>query len=334
MLEQQLHGRRIAGARGSQQRRGALREDPVAAAVVRHVAVRRPALQLQVRIRTLGEQQSGDIEARVLVQARDRGHRAAALRRQRVHVDGLIERRAAEQVPLVDVGAGLDQIRGEIEVQVVDRKRQRRDALRIGEVDVRAAFHELARAIDAAFARGVQQRREAAAVHVLRPRLRQDAPLPIALETARVGIGAVREQEPHHLGLALRGRPHERRLPAPLLFRVDVRTRFEQQPRRRRRCPSARRPSAASRLRRSVRFASAPASSNALMIGVAPTHRGFRQRVRAVVVRRVDVDARRDEPLQQSRRRRGTRPTSPSSYRPTRAPSRRRRRRASAAPPR
>ena len=94
MLEQQLHGRRIAGASGSQQRRGALREDPVAATVVRHVAVRRPPFQLQVRIRTFGEQQLGDIEARVLIKTRDRRHRAAALRRQRVHVDGLIERHA------------------------------------------------------------------------------------------------------------------------------------------------------------------------------------------------------------------------------------------------
>ena len=171
-----------------------------------------------------------DVERGDRVLARDHGHRAVALGRQRAHVGRHVQRRAAEQVPLVDVGAGLDHERGEIEVQVEQRHVERRDALRILEIGIGAGRDQVPRALDAAFARGVEQRREAALVHVLRPRLGDDLALPLADDAARVEVGAVRGQKLDHLGLALRRGPHQRRLAAPLFFGVDVGARLEQPP--------------------------------------------------------------------------------------------------------
>jgi hypothetical protein len=62
VLQEQIDKWRIAGASRAQQWRRALREDRVAAAILRHVAIRRTALQLQVRIRALLEQHARDVE--------------------------------------------------------------------------------------------------------------------------------------------------------------------------------------------------------------------------------------------------------------------------------
>ena len=84
---------------------------------------------------------------------------------------------------------------------------------------------------------------------------------------------------------------------------------------------------------RAIRIRRRP-SSSALMIGVGADDRGFRQRGRAVVVRRVDVGAGLDAARRRARRRRCTRPTSTRWCRRLRARSRRRLRRAAAAPSR
>jgi len=60
-------------------------------------------------------------------------------------------------------------------------------------------------------------------------RLGDDLPLPLADHAARVQVGAFRGEELHHLGLALRGRPHQRRLTAPGFLGVDVGAGLEQE---------------------------------------------------------------------------------------------------------
>ena len=164
-----------------------------------------------------------------LVHARQHDHRAVAHHGDRARVGRHVERRAAVEVPLVDVGARFDQVRGEIEVQIHDRHDQRRHAMRIRQIEIGAAGDELLRALDAAFARRVQQRREAALVHVLRPRLADDLALPVAHGAVRVDVGTARDQELDHRRLLLRGGPHQRRLLTPELDRVDVGARVEQQ---------------------------------------------------------------------------------------------------------
>ncbi len=120
----------------------------------------------------------------------------------------------------------------EVEVQVHQRHHQWRGLVRIGPVDVRTRGQQFARAGDAAFARGIQQRREATAVHALGARLGSHAPLPLADRTAGAHIGAGLDQHLDHLGLALRGGPHQRRLPTPLLLGVHLGAGLQQQLRR------------------------------------------------------------------------------------------------------
>ena len=121
-------------------------------------------------------------------------------------------------------------IRGELEVQVEQRHVERRDALRVFEIRIGAGRDQVPRALDAALASGIEQGGEAALVHVLGTRLGDDLALPLTDDAARVEVGALRRQELDHLGLALRGRPHQRRLPAPVFPGVDVGARLEQPP--------------------------------------------------------------------------------------------------------
>ena len=230
VLQQQLDERRVARARGAQQRRGALRQDGVAAAVLRHVAIRRAALQLQVRVGALREQQLRHVERRHRVLARQHRHRAVALGGQGADVGRHVERRAAEEVPLVHVGAAVDERNRDLEVEVHQRHHQWRDPLGILEVGVGPGREQVLRALDAALARGIQERGEAAAVHVLGTRLGDDLALPLADGAAGVEVGALRRQELHHLGLALRRGPHQRRLLAEGLAGVDVGTGLDEQP--------------------------------------------------------------------------------------------------------
>ncbi len=58
VLQQQLDERRVAGTRRAQQRRRTLREDRVAATILRHIAIRGTAFQLKIGIGA-GFQQQG-----------------------------------------------------------------------------------------------------------------------------------------------------------------------------------------------------------------------------------------------------------------------------------
>ena len=175
------------------------------------------------------EQQASDVERSELVDARDHDHRAVAHDGQRARVGRHVERRAAEQVPFIDIGAGPDQIGREIVVQVLEREHKRRHALGVDHVGIGAGFHERPRAVDAAFARGVVQRREAALVHVLGPGLVDDLARPLADGAVRVERGAIRREEAHHVGVAARRGPHQGRLAAEVFDGVDVGTRIDEQ---------------------------------------------------------------------------------------------------------
>ena len=97
------------------------------------------------------------------------------------------------------------------------------------EIGICAGLDQMPCALDAAFARRVEQRREPTLVHVLGPRFLDDLALPLADDAARIEVGAARREQLDHLGLALRGSPHQCRLPAPVLCRVDVGARVEQE---------------------------------------------------------------------------------------------------------
>src|SRR5207247_281274 len=71
----------------------------------------------------------------------------------------------------------------------------------------------------------------AASIAVTLSSLRSTAPAPLPL-AARVDVGALRRQKLHHVGLALRSRPHQRRLPAECFFGVDVGARLDEHLRR------------------------------------------------------------------------------------------------------
>ena len=219
LLEQRLDRRRVERLGGAQQRRRADRQQAVEAAVVADIPERRRELQLRVRIRAGGEQLLDDLQAGRRIERRLIGPAAA---RKRVQVHRRIERRPPVPVPLARVRALLNQIRGEVEVAVEDRQQQRADLLRIGQVQIGAGVGQILRAVDAAFARRVQQRRQSARRPVNGARLGGDLPLPVVDRRPGVDVGAGRDERLHHRGLALGGRPHQRRLPAPLFHGVDL----------------------------------------------------------------------------------------------------------------
>ena len=270
VLEQQFDERRIAGARGAQQRRRALREDGVAAAILRHVAVRRTPLELNVRVGALLEQHPRDVERGQRVFAREDRHRAVALHRQRADVRRHVERRAPVEVPLVDVGSRFDQFCGDVEVEVEQRHVQRRHAIRIFEVEVGTAGDEVLRALDAAFTRGIQQRRKAAMVHVLRARLGDDLALPLVDDAARVDVRPASTSNLTISAWLCAGAHISADCPPKAFLRVDVRACLDEAPWPRRSCRCAPPPSAASRLPGSCVFGSAPALISASMTGAEP----------------------------------------------------------------
>ena len=128
--------RSIAGPRCAQQGSRALSQYRVAAAILRHIAIRWTAFQLKIRIGTGLDEQPGDVERRDRILTREHRHRAVSLDRQRADVRGHVQRRPAEQVPLVDIGAGFDHVGRELEVEIEQRHVERRDAFRIFEIGI------------------------------------------------------------------------------------------------------------------------------------------------------------------------------------------------------
>ncbi len=209
MLQEQVDERRIAGPRGAQQGRGPLREDRVTAAILRDIAVRRAALELKIGVRTAFAQEPADVERGERIRAREHGHRAVPFDRQRADVGRHIQRRSPEEVPLVDVGASVDQVCGELEMQIEERHVERGDPVRVFEIRIGAGRNQMPRALHAALAGGIEQRSETAFVHVLGTRFGDDLAFPLADDAARVDVGAPGGEELHHLRLALRGGPHQ-----------------------------------------------------------------------------------------------------------------------------
>ncbi len=151
----------------------------------------------------------------------------------RLHVgDGHVQRRAPVPIPLVDVGTGLDQALGDVPVGVQHRHRQRRDLRRIAQVHVGLVLQQDLDALAAVLARCIQQRREAATVQRLGAALGRGHALVVAHRAAGVDVGALRRQQLDHLRMPARHRPHQRRLPAEVLARIDLRARLQQQLRR------------------------------------------------------------------------------------------------------
>ena len=100
------------------------------------------------------------------------------------------------------IGAALQKLQRDVVLCVDDRQVQRAGAVGQGEVDVRAGLHQRLNSVGVARADGERERREAlvgAGVHI-RPRRHQGC------DDLRVSLG---------------GGPHERRLAAPTLPRVD-----------------------------------------------------------------------------------------------------------------
>ncbi len=141
---------------------------------------------------------------------------------------------------------------------------------------------------DAVLARGIEQRREAAAVEALRTPLGRHVALVVAIGVERALTSApLRDQQLHHLGMPARGRPHQRRLSAEVLARVDGGAVLEQQLSRRRRCPFAPRPSAPSvRLDSASRRSRRPRAAR-FRISVFADFGGEAHRRGAVVVREI-----------------------------------------------
>ncbi len=113
-------------------------------------------------------------------------------------------------------------------MHVLERQKQRRLAVRIFGIGIGAGGEQVLNAGRATFPRGIVQRRKAALVHVLRARLLDDLALPLIDLAVIVQVRALRRQELHHVGLALRGGPHERGLSAPGFLGVDVGSRGQQ----------------------------------------------------------------------------------------------------------
>jgi hypothetical protein len=219
MRQQQLNGRRIARLRGTQQGSGVDGEHQVRAAIRAERAERRKQFQPRIRVRALGQQHLDELQAGGLV---ERGTVGTAAERNGVHVYRGVQRSAAPPVPLVGVGALLDQVSGNIEVEIVDGDDQRRDALGIGHVHVGAGFDQRLHAFLAAAPSRIKQRRESAARSRLRARFGGDLSLRAFDFRARVHVRAVLHEQLHHFRLILRRRPHQRGLAAPLLRRIHV----------------------------------------------------------------------------------------------------------------
>ena len=182
--------------------------------------------QLHVRIGAVLEQQVDDRQTLRCVNGIDR---CASAVNPVTEVHRGEQRRFSEDVPLVDIGACGNQLLRQIPVGVHDRQKQRRNALRIGQVDVRLALEQHVDARDAILARRIQQRREPAAVEALGTSFRRDVALIVAIGGTRIHVGALRDQQLHHLRMAARGRPHQRGLSAEFFFRVDRRAVIQQQ---------------------------------------------------------------------------------------------------------
>ena len=136
-------------------------------------------------------------------------------------VDRREQRRFSEDVPLIDIGAGDDQLLRQVPVGVHDRHEQRRDAIRIRQVDVRPVLEQHVHARHAVLTCGIEQRRQSTAVQVLGTPLGRHMTLIVAIDGARIDVGALGDQQLHHLRMPARGRPHQRGLSAPLFPRID-----------------------------------------------------------------------------------------------------------------
>ncbi len=100
-------------------------------------------------------------------------------------------------------------------MHVFEREKQRRLAIRIFGIGIGAGGEQVLDTGRATFPRGIVQRGEAALVHVLRARFLDDLALPLIDLAVIVQVRAIRRQELHHVGLALRGGPHDARIVRP-----------------------------------------------------------------------------------------------------------------------
>ena len=105
---------------------------------------------------------------------------------------------------------------------VENRQQQRAHLFRITQVEVGAGLRQGLRAVGASFAGCVQKGGEPTGGPVDRARLRGDLPLPVVDGRPGVDVGARGDEGAHHGRLILGGRPHQRRLTAPLFHRVDL----------------------------------------------------------------------------------------------------------------
>ena len=112
-------------------------------------------------------------------------------------------------------------------MEIQQRHVERRDTFRIFEIGIGAGRDQVLRTLDTALASGIEQRGEAALVQVFGTRLGDDLAFPLADDAARIDVGAAGGQELNHLGLALCGRPHQRRLSAKVFFGVNVGARIQ-----------------------------------------------------------------------------------------------------------
>ncbi len=129
----------------------------------------------------------------------------------------------------VRVRAVVEEKGREIEMEIDDGFDQGRRAIGIGKVDVGFGIEQRAGGIEIVLARGEEKRGEAAAwiVHRHAALLRHERGV-IEHAGAGVDIGAVRDQQLNHGRMLFRRGPHERCLAAPVLLRVDVRAVIEQ----------------------------------------------------------------------------------------------------------
>ena len=229
VLQQRLHRLDVHRLCRANQRRRPQRQHRIQAAIVTGGPQRRRHLQLRIRIGPLLEQQPHDLDRQRLVERRL--VRAAAVRECHI-VNGQIQRRAAPPVPTVDVGAAGDQVLRHVEARVPDCPHQRRHALGIGKIDRRALLDHRRHTVQAAFARREHQRRHASRRPRLRTRLGADQRRHQVGGRSCVQLRVHLDQQPRHRPLAVRRRPHQRRLPALRLPRPGIRALFEQHLRR------------------------------------------------------------------------------------------------------
>ncbi len=122
------------------------------------------------------------------------------------------------------IGAEIEQVGSRIELQIVDRDHQRRDAIRCRSIDGLAGCDDGADAAHASGPGRIQECRQTAGRPVLGPRLRRDLRAPVVDGRANRDIGACGNQKPGELGKVAGGSPHQRGLAAPALDGVDVRS--------------------------------------------------------------------------------------------------------------